>query len=186
MDVSALHAVTEDLAAHLSEVTQGDLGHPTSHASWDIGDLYLHLIENNLRIAEVVAGEPPARQAVAPDRGTLANSLNLYGGGLEGDYRRTARHMEAAFAAVLTGDTLRRIDGAEVDIATLYEQQISSAVVHTWDIAQVLGLPYQPPADITLRVLNAVQSRLSAPFEGLDNETAFKWVLRMSGRLQDA
>ncbi|WP_372027960.1 maleylpyruvate isomerase N-terminal domain-containing protein (plasmid) [Rhodococcus sp. NyZ502] len=50
MDVSMLHTVTENLAGWLSEVTHGDLRQQTPVPAWDVGDLYVHLIDRNIAI----------------------------------------------------------------------------------------------------------------------------------------
>lgn len=190
MDTSTLHAVTEELAALLSEVTQGDLRHPTPFASRDVGDLYLYLIDQNMRAAAAVASEavPRSRPADSTDRAGLDASLNLYGGGLEVGYRQSAQLMENAFASVTAGNRLCRMDGLheDVEVATLYEMQVSNSVIHTWDIAQALGFSYQPAPDVGWRMLRtmlaqpvATQDTSAASPDGSD---AFECALKLSGR----
>jgi hypothetical protein len=146
-----LHTLTEDLASFLSEVTQGDLKCPVPSSSRDVGDLYLLLVDQNTSLATAITGEAsPHGQWVGPmDRASLDAFVDpFYGGaGLEVGYRRTALLLENAFASVAEMSRLCRVKGVqqEVDVATLYEDQISNVVIHTWDIAQALGLPYQPP-----------------------------------------
>jgi uncharacterized protein (TIGR03083 family) len=161
MDVSTLHALTEDLAGFLSELTQSELERPTSWANGDVGDLYLHLIDRNLRVAAAITGEAiPRGQWPDPgDRAALSEFLDpSYGGGLETGYRRTARLMEDAFAGATDKSVLLDMKGVagEVDTEALYELQISDVVLHTWDVAQVLGLTYRPARNTTLRILRSI------------------------------
>lgn len=190
MDISTLHAVTEELAALLSEVTHGDLGHRTPCASRDVGDLYLHLMDQNIRVAAAIASEPVSRshRTDQTDRAALGTSLDFYGGGLEVGYRQTAQIMENAFASVTTSNRLCRMDGLheDVEVAALYEMQVSNSVIHTWDMAQALGFSYQPAPDVAWRILRTMVSRPagtqgnSAASPG--GSDAFGCVLKLSGR----
>lgn len=179
MDVSTLHTVTEDLAGYLSEVTQGDLRRATPVKGRDVGDLYLHLIDRNIAVAAALTSEEETRHP-SMTRTTLDASLNLHGGGLEGPYRRTAQTARDAFASAPSSDRRYRIDGAEVDIETLYETQVSDALLHTWDLTHALGLPYRPDSAIVLRVLRKMQ----VPFG--ESDTAWEGLLGLSGRLESA
>jgi uncharacterized protein (TIGR03083 family) len=191
MDTSTLHAATEELAALLSEVTQGDLEHRTPWASRDVGDLYLHLIDQNLRVAAAIASETVSKshRTDPMDRTALGASLDFYGGGLDVGYRQTAQLMENAFVSVTTMSRLCRMDGfdEDVEVAALYEMQVRNAVIHTWDIAQAMGFSYLPAPDVAWRVLRTVLSRpadnrgnSAAPVDGSD---VFGCVLELSGRV---
>ena len=190
MDTSTLHTATEELAALLSEVTQGDLEHRTPCASWDVGDLYLHLMDQNIRVAAAIASERVSQGHWTDlmDRAALDASLDLYGGGLDVGYRQTAQLMENAFASVAAGNRRYRMDGLheDVEVAALYEMQVSNAVVHTWDIAQALGFSYQPAPDVAWRVLRAMLSRPAGTSGNsavsLDGSDVFGCVLKLSGR----
>jgi uncharacterized protein (TIGR03083 family) len=64
-----LTKVTEEFAAYLSEVTDGDLTAPTPCARWVIQDLYAHMLDVNARLAQALdprAAPPPPRRACAP------------------------------------------------------------------------------------------------------------------------
>ncbi|MFE1593072.1 hypothetical protein [Nocardia sp. NPDC058705] len=190
MDISVLHTLTEDLASFLSEVTQGDLGRAVPHTAGDVGDLYLRLLEQNISVATTIAGEP-----LPPERHGLTGRASLeacvdhnYGGaGLEAGYRRSARLMEDAFASVADTGQVCRL--SEIDVAALYEDQISNTVLSTWDLADALGdLPYRPAADVARRVLWTAVLRLRTTAdqgdEGLDDASAFACVLALSGRVR--
>jgi uncharacterized protein (TIGR03083 family) len=190
MDTSTLHAATEELAALLSEVTEGDLEHRTSCSSRDVGDLYLHLIDQNLRVAAAIASETVSRshRTDPMDRAALDASLDFYGGGLDVGYRQTAQLMENAFASVTTGNRLCRMDGLHEDIeaAALYEMEVRDTVIHTWDVAQALGFSYQPAPDVAWRVLRTMLSRPVVTrgnnAASLDGSDVFGCVLKLSGR----
>lgn len=164
---------------YLSEVTQGDLQRATAIPTRDVGDLYLHLLEQNLSIAAAVANNapPPPGQGDTMTRETLPASVNLHGGGLEEHYRRTARAVENAFISVDITTWSCRAAGAPIDIDTLYERQISDTILHTWDLAHAMELPYRPNAEIARRVLRTLQE--PAPE---DAEAVWVSVLRLSGR----
>lgn len=190
MDTSTLHAVTEELAALLSEVTQGDLGQRTPYTPWDVGDLYLYLMDQNIRIAAAIASETVSRgqQAEPMDRATLDSALDFYGGGLEVGYRQTAQTMENAFASVTDSNRLCRVNGLQDDaeVAAIYETHVSNSVIHTWDIAQALGFSYQPAPDIARRALLTLLSRpVGAQGDragSLCDADIFGCVLKLSGR----
>ncbi|MCU1645451.1 MAG: hypothetical protein JWN03_5726 [Nocardia sp.] len=192
-----LHTLTEDLASFLSEVTQDALGCPVPHSARDVGELCLHLIDQNIDVATAVAGEKVAyRQwAGSLDRASLDTSVDYYygGAGLEVGYRRTAGLMENSFASVTDMSRLRRVKGfqEEVDIATLYEEQIRNTVIHTWDVAQALGFSYQPAPGVTQRILrttvlrtppSTVPDGTGAWPGGVDDASAFAAVLTLSSR----
>lgn len=198
VDVSTLRAVTEDLAGFLSEVTGGDLGRPTPWIDRDVGDLYLHLLAQNLSIAADLTGGPiPRGEWPDPrDRAGLDAAVNDHGGGLEVGYRCTARLLTDAFGSAPDRDLSRGRAQIreEIDVPARYETQISTTVLHSWDLARALGLPYQPAAGVSQRVLRAIvmspdQTRASAtpnvrgPWPAaIDDSSAFAGVLELAGR----
>jgi len=69
---------------------------------------------------------------VQPDssrRSTLNTPANHYGGGFEELYRQTARQMEKGFTSVTSAELRYRIDGIDLDAATVYDKQISEKVI---------------------------------------------------------
>ncbi|MGW5749390.1 maleylpyruvate isomerase N-terminal domain-containing protein [Nocardia rhamnosiphila] len=171
--------MSEELAMYLSEVTQGDLQRATAIPTRDVGDLYLHLIQQNLSVAASVANQavPPPGQDDTMTRETLPASVNLYGGGLEVRYRRTAQAVENAFMSVDTATRRCRVAGSLIGIDALYERKIRDTVLHTWDLAHAMELPYRPDAEIALRLLRTLQEAAPA-----DAEAVWVSVLRLSGR----
>ncbi|WP_166352674.1 hypothetical protein [Phytoactinopolyspora limicola] len=199
MDVSILHTLTEDLAAFLSEVTQGDLRRPVPSTTGDVGDLYLHVIDQNVSVATAITGQAILRgtRHHPMDRASLGASVDYYGDcGLEAGYRQTAHLMENSFASTADSGLLYQPKGFPdaVELTTLYEVQISNAIIHTWDVAQALGLPYRPDPHISQRVLRAVVPWLAEPLPGTlpgnaasstavtDDADIFESILKLSGR----
>ena len=90
MDVSALRGATDELGAYLSEMTAGDLRRPTTIESRDLGDVYLRAVERNRTAAAGLA----APSGVTRD--TLGRAADMYGGGYEVAYRRSAEILEKA------------------------------------------------------------------------------------------
>lgn len=194
VDVPTLHALTEDLATYLSEVTVGDLRQPTHDTSGDVGELYLHLIDQNVQVATAITGEaiPHGQWHDPMDRTSLSGSADTHGScGLETGYRQTASLMESAFASAVDSATLYELPGhlGAVDLRTLYELQVSSTVVHTWDVAQALGLPYRPSPSISQRVLKTIAREAphllrseTPPAGASDHSDAFACALKLLGR----
>ncbi|MDJ0363287.1 maleylpyruvate isomerase family mycothiol-dependent enzyme [Rhodococcus sp. H29-C3] len=180
MDVSTLHTVAEDLAEHLSEMTSGDFKQPTPVPGKDVGALYLHLIDQNVVLTAALANAPtPQRQQTDPSvRANLPAAANLYGGGFETRYRQTAHILEDAFATILVAEELHRIDGVDREASTIYDQQVSDTVIHTYDLARAMGIDYRPPADIAYRVLKSLQK---SPLT--DPDASWDCALRLSQRI---
>ncbi|MDJ0394310.1 maleylpyruvate isomerase N-terminal domain-containing protein [Rhodococcus sp. G-MC3] len=169
MDVSTLHAANEELAEWLSELTPGDLKQETALPDQDIGDFYLRIIERDTNLATTIAHEtvndrPPVN---AMSRSDLDVSPNLYGGGFESLYRKTARQLENAFESA-NSETVCRVDGSDMALGAAYEQQIADTVIRTWDLGNAMGFTYRPADDVARRVLAALQ-------ESPDNDADRVW-----------
>lgn len=194
MDISTLHTLTEDLAAFLSEATHGDLHLPVPSISGDLGDLYVHLVERNERLVITLTDRAVAddRRSEPTRRADLEAVADPCGDcGLDAGYRRSALLVENAFVSAHQREQYQGRAG-HVELATVYEAQISNTVLHTWDIAQALGLAYQPSPDIARQVLrsalrlsmrSSVRSRLGTDMGAAFDDTGiFDCVLRLSGR----
>jgi len=180
MDVSMLHTVTENLAGWLSEVTHGDLRQQTPVPAWDVGDLYVHLIDRNIAITAGLTHQVVhvPHQVDSSRRSALDTSANIYGGGFEELYRQTARRAEEAFISVSSAELRYCIDGVDLDAGAIYDKHVSDTVIHTWDLAQAMGFDYRPAAEVAHRTLTVLQK---SPIENVDSVWAS--ALRMSGRV---
>jgi len=161
MDVSALHTLTEEFAAYLSEVTAGDLSAPTPCEGWDVGHLYRHMIEENVHFGLAASGADHVPADVESLRSVAASaSAALPPYALETSYRRTSSFMGDAFARVADAEGLRRVPGVpgERTVHDLYEMQLCDTLIHTWDLAHALGLGYDPEPEIAGVVLRRMES----------------------------
>lgn len=195
MDVSTLHMLTEDLAAFLSEVSCGDLRVPIPSISGDLGDLYIRLLDRNERLVTTITGEVIAGPRSAPRcRADLDAAADSYGDcGLEAGYRHSASLVENALISAHKQHSPSRDRVRVTNLAMIYEAQISHTVIHTWDIAQALGLSYKPIPGMARQVLRNIllpstQSDVSSCLDAdvkvaVDDTGIFDCVLRLSGRL---
>lgn len=180
MDVTTLHTATESLAETLSEVTQGDLRQPIPPHKWDIGDLYVRLVDQGLAIASGLAPEPHSDARSRADtitRPALDVAANLYGGGYEERYRRTAQLAEDAFTSVGDEHATYGIGGVTLSARAWYEKQVNETVLYTWDLARAMGFAYRPPAEVVFEVLRTQPEPTRD-----DVESAWDVALRRSRR----
>jgi uncharacterized protein (TIGR03083 family) len=144
MRLALLNEVTEDFAAYLSEVTDGDLTASTPCQLWTIDDLYHHMVELN------VQPSPPMACKGCMARETV--------------YREAARHTAdvlAHAAGSAPADRLPTPFGA-LSPQDAFELYLTNTVVHTWDLAHALGFHFDPPRqdvlDIALGCLRRMPS----------------------------
>lgn len=156
MNTAILHTVTEEFAAYLSEVTDGDLGLATPCAGWTVVDLYRHVVEENAEFGHAVSGLPVPAGAKSGHRDTDEMlPSRCMGGGFDEIYRTSARYMEQGFDAIEDPGQLRQVAGVpgERRVADLLEMQIADTLIHTWDLAQAIGFDYEPRPEIARLVL---------------------------------
>ncbi|GAA4397047.1 TIGR03086 family metal-binding protein [Tsukamurella soli] len=153
MDVTLLAAATGTVAAFTDLITPADLARPSPCEGWDLADLLAHLQSENLKFA-----------AAAGDSATVMNTTVEQS---DPTYRSSADAMLTAFRGaddptqIVTVEPLgpRRLD-------ELYAFQVVDTVVHGWDLATALGLPYAPASatvDLAVRVLRRVPDESRGP-----------------------
>jgi uncharacterized protein (TIGR03086 family) len=197
MNTATLHAVTEDLASFLSEITDGDLSFPTPCTGWTVGDLYRHLIEENGRFGYGVSGKPIPFNAKAEYRDSDEfEPSRSQGTGYEEIYRTSAGYMESAFDEVDDAQQAREVEGVPGarPIAQLLGMQIADTLIHTWDLARSIDLEFVPRPEIAdfvlerMRELPPVARGAGKPFgearEAADAEklSTLDQLLLLSGR----
>lgn len=139
-----LHArVIRDSATLVHRVDPADLARPTPCAAWSLADLLAHMTAQHHGFAAAARGDGrnPAHWEVHPA-----------GRDAPARYGEAAERIVDAFAAV---------DGPEVPLAlpefgrdrTFRAERalgfhLLDYVVHGWDVARSLGLPYAPGADV--------------------------------------
>ena len=161
MNVSLLHAVTEEFAAYLSEVTDADFERPTPCTGWTVGDLCHHVVEENAKFGHAVSGlrVPFAATAESLQADDQAPP-RLSGREVEAVYRASARYMEDAFARVDDPEQPRQVAGVpgERRVADLYEMQLTDTLIHTWDLTRSVELDYTHQPEVAELVLNRMRS----------------------------
>lgn len=165
MDMALLKAVTEEFAAYLSEVTDGDLTAPTPCALWTVDDLYHHMLELDVELCRALGRRPPPPAA---------------SGGYvfrETVYRDSARHTAEALAHAP---------------ADSFEAHLTNTLIHTWDLARAIQIDFDPPRpdalDIALGCLRRMppdargEGRAFAAAPDFPAGSAMEEVLLLSGR----
>jgi uncharacterized protein (TIGR03086 family) len=135
----ALRRATEVIA----EVKPADLGRPTPCAEWDLHALLAHCIGQNHGFADAVAHSDAPASAYAPRPPE------------PGAWEASAERVHAAFRAAEPDQIVRLAEfgpDARFPVASALGFHLLDTVVHTWDVATALGLPFRPDADLLTAV----------------------------------
>jgi uncharacterized protein (TIGR03086 family) len=157
----------------LTAVTTDDLSRPTPCAGWDLGALLAHMTAQHQGFAAAAAGYgadpaawqpspfPPQAIAHAADRG-------LVGDGRAGQVAAVRRYAEAAervIAAFAVPGVLERAfvlpevaGDRPVPASIAIGFHLVDYVVHGWDVARALGLPFELPAEVLALALPVAQA----------------------------
>ncbi|MGX6603014.1 TIGR03086 family metal-binding protein [Micromonosporaceae bacterium Da 78-11] len=146
-------AAVRDSAAIVAQVTAADLGRPTPCAEWDLGALLEHMTTQHLGFAAAAEGRgtDPAVWQTSPGPAVVQR------------YAAAADEVLEAFAAADVLD--RPFALPEFGAGCTFPGRLAIGfhlvdyVVHGWDVARALGLPYRPDADVlavTLPIARAV------------------------------
>lgn len=194
MDTAKLHSVIEDFASYLSELAEGDLRSSTPCAGWDVNDLCVHMIDENIAFGSGVSGA--SNTPIDVDESESLRNAECVGSAWQRKYLTTALDMENSFAAVEDPGELREIAGlpGERAVAVLYEMQICDTVIHTWDLTQALGFTYDPDpavADLVLRRMQEVPDAArgegrafgTVPDAGTAGRSVLEQIILLSGRV---
>jgi uncharacterized protein (TIGR03086 family) len=114
---------------------------PTPCTEWDVRQLVDHLVTGHQLVARVLAGEP-FEQAVAAVR-SVGDKL---GDDAAAAYDASARAVLAMFAAPGVLGRPVRVPFGTVPGAVALHLRIVECLVHGWDLATALGVPFDPPA----------------------------------------
>ncbi|CAM04190.1 uncharacterized protein (TIGR03086 family) [Saccharopolyspora erythraea NRRL 2338] len=135
----ALALVSELIAALRPE----QLGLPTPCSAWTVGDLLRHMISQNKRFAAAARGED-ADAACPLDGGELGDDPAA-------TYRDSA---DLAVAAYLVEDiagrrmVLEELPGPLPALVAI-SFHFTDSLVHGWDVARSIGVPFQPPDELS-------------------------------------
>jgi uncharacterized protein (TIGR03086 family) len=155
MNLAVLHQVTEEFAAYLSEVTDGDLTAPTPCAAWTVKDLFDHVLDANAKQAEALdpGTTRPARHGIRALRETI--------------YRDSARRAADALARAV--DVSVRPSSAPAGGSSpedLFEKHLANTLIHTWDLAQAIQIDFDPPNPLALEIALGYVRRLPPECRG--------------------
>ena len=117
---------------------------PTPCTEWNVRQLVDHLVSGHRLFARVLRGEP-FEQAVAAARRADDDRL---GDDAAAAYDASAREVLAAFAAPGVLERLVRVPFGTVPGAVARHLRIVECLVHGWDLATALGVPFDPPAPL--------------------------------------
>ena len=116
---------------------------PTPCTEWNVRQLVDHLVSGHQLVARVLRGKP-FEQAVAAVR-----SVNdRLGDDRAAAYDASARDVLAAFSAPGVLERLVRVPFGTVPGAVARHLRIVECLVHGWDLATALGVPFHPPATL--------------------------------------
>lgn len=182
MDIALLNEASEDFAAYLSEVTDGDLTARTPCALWTIDNLYHHMLELNVQLCQ--AFDHQSSPPTAPGGCLLRETI----------YRDSARYTADALAhpsdPIPAGrmPTPFRARSPE----DRFELHLTNTLVHTWDLAQATQIDFAPPGldvlDIALGCLRRMppgmrgDGKAFAATPDFCPGSAIEEVLLLSGR----
>jgi uncharacterized protein (TIGR03086 family) len=154
-------------AAIVAQAKPADLGRPTPCGAWTLRELLDHMITQHYGFAAASSGrgsDPQVWQVVHPDDPIA-------------DYAAAARHVITAFAQA--GTLERGFELPEISPAAAFPaaQAVSfhfvDYVVHGWDVARSLDLPFEPSPDLAQAAL-VVARRVPDGENRLAEKAAFR------------
>ncbi|MGH3151258.1 MAG: TIGR03086 family metal-binding protein [Streptosporangiaceae bacterium] len=141
----------------VARIGPADLARPTPCDQWTLGELLAHMTAQHDGFAAAAAGDGGNLARWQPQARTGASAADLVR-----DYSAAAERVIEAFGA--HGVLDRDFELAEFSRAPRFPaaQAISfhlvDYVVHGWDVARSLGLPYQPGPDLLAAALPVAQA----------------------------
>jgi uncharacterized protein (TIGR03086 family) len=171
MDIRALHTQALELAtAVVEKVTAEQLGWSTPCADWRLGELLAHMIGQNHGFAAAARGLGDDRHQWRdrPFPGAPARS-----------WARSAAEVSAAFATAEAPLRLPEVrPGLDIPAETAISFHYLDTLVHGWDVAATLALPFEVPPT-SAQVLLEVAARVPADPAGRRPGAAFREVLAL-------
>ncbi|MCC9311352.1 TIGR03086 family metal-binding protein [Kitasatospora sp. RB6PN24] len=154
MDIRTLHVRALELATEVvDQVTADQLWRPTPCADWRLGELLAHMIGQNHGFAAAARGlgDDLHQWRDRPFPGTPARSWAV-----------SVADVVEAFATAAAPLRLPEVrPGLDIPVETAVSFHHLDTLVHAWDVAVTLGLPFEPPQEQARAVL-AVAARVPA------------------------
>lgn len=147
-DLRPLHRVAVAASVDVvANVTVADLLSPTPCAGWDLGDLLTHMTVQHNGFAAAARGAGP--DLAVWDPATVADAVRADPGG---SYAAAAADVLEAFTADGVLDATFALpefgEGAAVAGSMAIGFHFVDYVVHGWDVARSLGMPFMLPAEV--------------------------------------
>ncbi|MCV7415331.1 TIGR03086 family protein [Mycolicibacterium litorale] len=147
-DVSRLHRIAIEKSVDLvSRVSRNDLTRPTPCTDWNLADLLAHMTAQHRGFAAAARGHG-ADHAVW-DPAAVADAVRHDPAGV---YAAAAGDVLEAFAVDGVMDRAFALPEFGPDVEVLGAQAIGfhfvDYVVHGWDVARSMGLPFDIPAEV--------------------------------------
>ena len=170
----------------VDRLAPADLVRPTPCDGWSVADLLAHMIGQNRGFAAAVRDGDAPEIAYVPV--PFAREL----------WASSAGELTSAFASRALDDEIREVElhpHHRLPLSALVAAQLLDTVVHTWDLAQSLGVSFVPPADQAAAVLAVAEgvpasarTGPAAPFGPARHTSGDDWhrALSLLGRDPDA
>jgi uncharacterized protein (TIGR03086 family) len=146
------YAVRASIAL-VAQITAGDLGRATPCVEWNLGDLLAHMTVQHDGFAAAAHGTSTEIEAWRP---------RPVGDDFAQVYARAAERVIAAFAAPDLFDREFLLPEVNESRPIPARQAVSfhfiDYVVHGWDVARALGVPFTLPSDVLLAALPVAEA----------------------------
>jgi uncharacterized protein (TIGR03086 family) len=156
-DLRLLHRDSLALAdRYVVDLAESDWSRPTPCAGWSLADLLAHMIGQHRGFAEATRTLDAPAEAYAPVPWSPVA------------WRASVDELVTAFADAELGAQAVAVEltTTPLPIAQLVAAQLLDTVVHTWDIAQSVGVEFVPPDDLlaaTAAIAAAIPDRAYGP-----------------------
>ena len=139
IDLRSLHRAALALAdRQVAELRAADLERPTPCADWNLAELLAHMIGQHRGFAQAV------RDGDAPVAAYRPVPFELSA------WQDSVVEVQDAFARADPDATAvaAELTSTPLPVAQLIAAQLLDTVVHTWDVAQAIGVEFTPPAEL--------------------------------------
>lgn len=150
LHAEAMHTAT----TYASQVRERDLARPTPCADWDLARLLAHMVGQHRGFARAVRDGHAPKSAYRPEEFTHGRWLD------------SAYGLLGAIAGADPADQIIQVElhpTRLLSFSTVVGAQLLDTVVHTWDLARAIGLPYIPTDAIAEEVLSVAETIPDSP-----------------------
>jgi uncharacterized protein (TIGR03086 family) len=138
----AHHDALTVATSHVERVGETDPDRPTPCAGWDLAALLAHMVGQHRGFAAAVRDGDAPGAAYAPERWSPEA------------WAASVAELEAAFGAADLDAPVVEVELAPtpLPVSVLVGAQLLDTVVHTWDVARALDVPFTPPAAVVAQL----------------------------------